>query len=326
MRSTAESFSRTSTTVVGESSKSILLWALLGLVACAFSFTIFGQWVMSDTAFRSVPLTEADAISDGSLRLIRIVEVISSGVLLWALLQFLVRPWVRTGKPSIQGLLLIGALISYVLDTMVNYGGYWMAWNKHAFNVGTWASFFPGHAGPTQYAEALFWGPPMYMYFGVVLGTIQLWILDRLQSKIGFALALAASFTAAFAFDFIAESTIIRAGAYAWPLTIGSLTVWPGSLYQFPLYESLMVGIYATGYTLLLRSARTNGVSFIERGVDRLPAAIHTPMRLLAATGFATLFTFIYFAGFNVFSDYANSAVAMPAYMMYVDPAWVPPR
>lgn len=325
MNTSVRSSLRSAPISASQTATPILMWALLGLFACALSFWVFGQWLLSD-AFAPIPITEADAISSNALLLIRVVEVISTGVALWALVHYLVRPWLRTGQPTIHGLLLIGALISYVIDTSVNFGDYLMAWNKHAFNFGTWASFFPGHTGPTQYAEALFWGPPMYLYFGVALGTIQLFTLDRLQPKIGFATAFAVSFAVAFLFDFIAESVIIHAGAYAWPYTIGALTVWAGTPVQFPLYESLLVAIYASGYTFLMRSARTNGVSFIERGVDRLPSPARLPVRLLAATGFATLMTTIYFVGFYWFSQAADTAVTLPSYMMYVDANWAPSR
>lgn len=298
----------------------ILCWALIGVVVTVFSLSVFGQWLMSAEHFAAVPITPADAMSADGIRTIRIIEVISSAVAVAALAYFLVLPWLRRGTPSIQGLLLIGALISYVLDTMVNYGGYWMAWNKHALNFGTWAAFFPGHTGPTNYAEALLWGPPMYLYFGVLLGTIQLKLLDALRPRVGFALGFAAVFIAAFVFDLVAESVIIRHQAYAWPETVGWLTLWKGEQHQFPLYESLLVAIYASAYMFLIRSARDGTVSFIERGVDRLPPAARLPMRLFAATGFAAACTLFYFGSFVLISLNADHQITLPPYMGFVGP------
>jgi hypothetical protein len=70
----------------------------------------------------------------------------------------------------------------------------------------------------------------------------------------------------------------------------------------------------------LLRSARGDGVSAIERGCGGLRPGLKLPARLLAATGFATLMTLIYFVGFNLFSMKADTQVELPAYMMYADP------
>lgn len=306
----------------------VYVWAVLGLLACVLSFTVFGQWIASDTAFQPVPITEADAMTANGLMMLRLVEAISTLVALWALSYYLVLPWVRSGKISIRGLLLLGALVSYVLDITVNYSDYWMAWNKHAVNLGTWGEFFPGHTGPTQYAEAMLWGPPMYLYFGVALGYIQLFVIDNLRRRFnaGFALALSVSFVAAFLADFVAESLIIRTEAYAWANVVGSLSVWAGTQYQFPLYESLLVAMYSTGYTLLMMSDRKNGISFIEHGVDRLSGVSRELVRFLAATGFAASMTAMYFIGFNLFSHQADTRVELPSYLMYSDPDWTPPN
>ena len=299
----------------------LLLWALLGGLSGIFSFAIFGQWLFSATEFRPIELTAADALPAGYAFRLRLVEGISVLVAAWALYHYLLRPWLQRRELAIEGLLLIGALITYVLDTSINFFGYFMAWNKHAVNFGTWGSFFPGHSGPTRYAEALLWGPPMYVYFGVALASIQRWVITGLRRlmPLGFFAALLLSFPAVFLFDLIAESVIIRQQAYAWPNTVGALTLWPGTLHQFPLYESLLVGIYASMYSWLLHSAGSDGVTFIERGAERYAGAAQHTLRLLAATGYAALCTVIYFGGFAAFSAFADNSIALPAYLMFVD-------
>jgi hypothetical protein len=294
-----------------------LPWMLLGIVATAFSLTVFGSWLMSPTAFSPVPITAAQAMAEGGGQRIRMLEWISSAIGVVCLLAFLIVPWLRNGRAPIVGLVMIGALISYVLDTAVNYSGYVMAWNVHSINFGTWAAHFPGHTGPTRYAEALCWGPPMYLYFGVVLGLIQLTIFNLLYRSMGFIAAGLLSFAAAFFFDAGAESLIIQTTeAYAWANTVARLSWWPGTQFQFPQYESLMVAIYSTGYALLLNSSHRHQESFIEQGCSDLPAPLRLPARLLAATGFATLMTLIYFVGFGVFSQYADSPAPLPTYLM----------
>jgi len=298
----------------------IVFWAWLGVIATLFSTSVFGQWLLSAEHFAPVAITAADAITDAQRLRLRLLEAISMLVTVAGLCWYLLRPALREGRVTIEGLLLVGALISYVLDTTINYSDYVMAWNKHALNFGTWAAFFPGHTGPTAYAEALFWGPPMYVYFGVLLAALQLASIRGLRRMgLGFGAALAGAFVVAFAFDLVVESLIIQATeAYAWPRTIGSLSLWAGTQAQFPLYESLFVAIYATMYTLLMRSADNDpdGLTWIERGVHRLPRGLRLPSRLMAATGFATLCTMIYFSGFYLFSMHADSVVALPSYLM----------
>ncbi len=297
-----------------------MLWALFGVIATAFSVAVFGMWAMSDQ-FAPAAIVGADVVSEQTLTRIRVVEVISMLVAIGGLVWYLVLPWVQQGKASIEGLLLVGALISYVFDTTINLTQYVMAWNAHAFNLGTWGGFFPGHTGPTQYAEALFWGPPMYVYFGVVLAALQMLSLRFLQKKLGlgFWSAVAGAFIVAYLFDLIVESQLIlHTQAYSWCFTIGWLTLWAGEQHQFPLYEPFLVAIYSTIYLWLMldKEKDPNGLSFIERGLQGVPAGWMTGARLMAATGFATVTTILYFAGFYAFTMFADTYAVLPSYML----------
>ncbi|MBA3037134.1 MAG: spirocyclase, AveC family [Desulfobacterium sp.] len=299
----------------------IIGWAIFGIIATIFSLSIFGQWVFSAEEFLAVPITALDTMPQADIYKIRIFEVISSSIALIALYIFLIRPWLKTGRAPILGLMLIGALISYVIDTTVNYHGYFMAWNVHSINWGTWAAFFPGHTGPTRFAEALFWGPPMYLYFGVLLGLIQYMVIHTAQKRFGFSLvaAVLTSMVVAFFLDLLAEWGIIFfTQAYAWARTISWLTLLPGSQFQFPLYESFAVAIYGTIYSSLIKSSKENRISYIEQGVDRLTSELQLPARFFAATGLASLATTIYFGSFFLFSCYANSQAALPHYLMFL--------
>ncbi len=306
------------------SARPVLFWALTGLLFSCFSAYVLGAWLLSADAFVAVPITDADAMPARTLSWLRGLEGLSLVVALAGLYAYLIKPWLRTGHAPMAGLLLVGALITYVLDTTVNFSDYHMAWNKHSFNRGTWAAFFPGHTGPTQYAEAWLWGPPMYMYFGVVLAAIQLQVFDRVRLHMGAVGAALLAFTAAFVFDLVAESAIIQlTHAYAWPYTVGGLSLWVGTQFQFPLYESLLVAIYASMYSALIYSGRGKKLPWIERGSEAFAGPVKLLIRLFAATGFAALCTAIYFGGFYLFSQFSDSQVVMPAYLMYADPAWL---
>lgn len=299
---------------------SAVLWAAFGAGWLLFAGFVAVQWVFSDSQFSPIPLTEDDAISVSRLALLRFVEFISLFVACVTIHKFLFEPLMKRQAIQLEGMLVVGAVIAYCWDTTINYYDYLMAWNKHAVNFGTWAAFWPGHTGPVRYAEALFWGPPMYLYFGVGLGGIQWWMINKLESN-KYSLLQAVSITFIFValIDTVAESLIIRTGAYAWPRTIEWLTLWSCEIYQFPLYEAFLVACYATAYALLLRSRDLNGLSFIERGVELLPRYLQTSVRFLAAIGFASLIAGGYFVGFLVISLAADSVIELPAYLQFVD-------
>ncbi|MNW17354.1 hypothetical protein D3C71_2165210 [compost metagenome] len=61
-------------------------------------------------------------------------------------------------------------------------------------------------------------------------------------------------------------------------------------------------------------------MAWIERGSEVFSGRSKGMIRLFAATGFAALCTAIYFGGFYLFSQFADSRVAMPTYLQFVDP------
>ena len=304
-------------TPVSLSRTPVLGWAALGLVVTLFSLVTVGRWWGSADQFMPVVLTPELAMPAAGVHRIRLLEAVSSAIAVAALCLGLLRPWWRSGQAPIQGLVMVGALVSYVFDTTVNYDGYVMAWNVHSLNFGTWAAFFPGHSGPVRYAEALLWGPPMYVYFGVVLGSIQWAVFRAGQRALGRWPAALLGVAVAFMLDMLAEVFIIHATeAYAWARVVGALSLWPGTQGQFPLDESLWVAVYSSLYVLLLSSAARGGESFVERGVGRLPRATHLPVRALAAVGFASVPTLVYFTGFYAFSRFADTAAPLPVYLL----------
>ncbi|MOA42732.1 hypothetical protein D3C78_1648060 [compost metagenome] len=55
-----------------------------------------------------------------------------------------------------------------------------------------------------------------------------------------------------------------------------------------------------------------------------LPIRLQLVARLGAATGFAALCTAIYFGGFYAISQFADTRVELPSYLMYSDDLWQP--
>ena len=134
-------------------------------------------------------------------------------------------------------------------------------------------------------------------------------------------LAASVSWIFAFFFDLAAEWFIIYfTEAYAWGITVKSLTLLPGSQFQFPLYECFLVAVYGTIYAFLIKSERDDGRTYVERGLENLPKASRCPLRVFAAIGFAFVPTLIYFSGFATISILggADSYADLPAYLQYI--------
>ena len=80
----------------------------------------------------------------------------------------------------------------------------------------------------------------------------------------------------------------------------------------------VLVGLLGTAFALLRQSAidAPDGLSFVERGIERYPARFRGLIRGLAVTGFsiATLL-FVYHLPFSWFGFCGDSLASLPSYM-----------
>lgn len=302
----------------------VAMWALLGAVGLAVSLEVWVRWISSSTEFRPAPILGPDVYATWRLVLLRGTEVASGTVLVLLLFATVVRPLRRDGRLGLDGKIALGCLIGCITDGVLNMFQYIFAWNAHSVNLGSWSAFLPlhGNAAHSRYAEALIWGIPMYMYFCIgvaVAGCALIGVLRKRFPEISNTAALAVVFAAACVFDFVVENAIIRGTqAYAYAKAPSGITLWAGSLYQFPVYEMLAVASLGVIFTALRLSAidAADGVSWVERGAHRLPLRLQTPVRVLAVIGFSltTLFV-VYHLPINWLGTNGDSVVALPSYL-----------
>ena len=121
------------------------------------------------------------------------------------------------------------------------------------------------------------------------------------------------------AIDFVLEIVLIRTQLYAYPGSIRSLSLFAGTRYQFPVYETLVAGALFTSVAALRFFVDDRGRSIAERGIDEqhLPAVRAGALRLLAVTGFVTLAMFGYSFFWYWASFYGGPyAKDFPSYMV----------
>ncbi|HEY0226098.1 MAG TPA: spirocyclase AveC family protein [Mycobacterium sp.] len=301
---------------------SVSAWALVGVAWIAFVGQAWLRWVFSDTQFGRAPIVGADTFSGAALAVLRVIELLSlviAAVTIWA---FLVRPLRRERRLTLDGMIVIGSLLASGIDPLINYFHYTFAWNSYALNAGSWLAFFPLHQGPTRYAEGIAWFVPQYLYLGIGLAAIECKIILALRRRHP-GMANIRSFTIAFiailALDMLLEQLFLRTQVYAFPRTWSMLTVFAGTPYQFPVYESLFVAAYAAGFTYLRMSAHDSidGVPWLHRGVRRWSPRLRTPVKLLSVIGFCAVWAALsYFIPWSWMSVSADSTITTPTFMM----------
>jgi hypothetical protein len=299
--------------------------AAIGLVWFVVCIEVVVRWVTSDTEFSPAPKIGPDQMADWRIVALRIFEIISLLVLFAFVWFCVVKPLRETGRLSLDGKFVIGGLISFVADAFLNVQHYLFAWNSENVNRGVWVRFLPFHSpdAPSRYAESLIWGPPMYIYFCAGVAIVACYEANKVRRRwptISKVTLFAFIFIGEFLFDFVVENVVIRTThAYAFAKTYEPLTLWPGSVHQFPIYESILVAAVGCVFTWMRMEAeeRPEGLSPIEMGVERWRSSLQGAVRNFAVLGFCFLtLVFVYHLPFNWLGLIGTSVADLPSYLL----------
>jgi hypothetical protein len=300
------------------------VWAAIAVVWLVIAVQALVRWVVSPD-FGPAPLIGPDRMPMWNLVGLRVFEGLSVALLLSLIWFCVVVPVRRTGRLSLDGKFVIGGLAAFVADAFLNSYTYLFAWNAHNVNVGVWTAYLPFHnsAASSRYAESLLWGPPMYVYFcaGVaIVGCSAYFALRKRWPQLSNVSLLAIVFVGEFVFDFVVENLAIRlTHGYAYAQTYGPLTLWDGSQFQFPLYESFLVAALGLFYTWMRLQAvqSVDGLSPVERRFDRWRPRLQSAVRTLAVIGFCSAATIlIYHLPFNWLGIVGASTANLPSYLL----------
>jgi len=299
-------------------SGAVKAWAVVGAGALLLAVTTYARWIASDDF--SAPDPGPDHY--GQLWVLRTVEVVSVLFVLAFAWFCLARPWLRERRFTFDGKLLLGLMLAYVVDPTFNMFNHSFAMNAHSVNVGAWGAKLPLFAAPGQgrLAEGLLWAAPLYVYCGIAAAMLGCAALARLRRRFPamstaglYALLYVAFVVGDFAFEF---GLFVAPQLYVFPGVKANLSLFAGTLHQFPIYHSIFAGCFAIAITWLRDSRDDAGRSAIERGADHLGARLCGALSLLAITGYATAAAlFGYFLPFSYASMKADTYVELPSYL-----------
>ena len=266
-------------------------WAVCGAACLIVQLWIYGAWLTSGDLKRTptgpTPVPEFSKIS------IQVVEVVGVPALLAFLYFLVVRPWVRQGKPSFNGLLCLAFFTIIWQDPLLNYSQIHFTYNSYATQFGSWAGHIPGfgpHDG-SSYPQPLFFSFCGYIYWILGITLLGPWVMRRAKlrwprlGKFGL-LAICLVFTGTV--ESVAEVVVMGpTKLFAYPGSIEWLTVFHGRTYQFPIYEWLFSGLLFTLFGALIYFRDDKGQTFAERGLDslRVTHRQRTGLRFLALSG-----------------------------------------
>lgn len=308
-------------TAPSPSGAAVKVWAAIGAAWVVFATVGWARWVLSANDFRAAP-RGSDSISSFHLAFIHGYQVFAMGLLITMIVTYVVRPWFRTRRLSMDGMLLIACSYAYFVDTVINiFHSDTFAWNAYAFNLGSWGNSWPGHIGSAHYAEGLAWALPDYICFGLLAAVVGCRMLAWLRQRfpgLGTLGALGAFWVAFFVVSSVVEVIRVRLELYGYARTWTALTLWPGKQYQWPLYEGFFSTCCATAFLYIRWSWIIRGRSFVDSGSERLGVGTRTRTAILtlALIGFAAAtYGVLYFLPWSWQSISADSIAHLPSYM-----------
>jgi hypothetical protein len=252
----------------------IKIYAALGGLLVAFMVYVFARWILGPY-FKRVPAgpTKAPGWMLFGLHAFEIGGLFLAGFVIWRLV---VRPWRRDGRPSTDGLLVIGYATVWFQDPFSNYYVNWFTYNTNLINFGSWVKEIPGWESPqhpgAMFAEPIVFIGPAYVYFLTVAVIFGCWVMRTAKARWprlqGYHL-LMICFVAMLAVDFVAEGLIwMPLGFWAYPGGHGVL--FPSTYHKFSAEELVPIGLMFTGLCALRYFRDDRGNTFVERGVERL--------------------------------------------------------
>ena len=207
--------------------------------------------------------------------LVRCVEVIFGiGLSGWILFYFVIRPKVRTGSFSYDGIFFLSVWLLMFQEPWMNWINLQFLYSTTFVNFGFFGPQIPGWSLPN--AELIPF-PVVYMLAYLWMLGLGAWAGSKYMSNQrrkdpsrSNGRLVWQTFGVIVLIDFVVESAMVHTQLINYPRTIESLTLWAGTDHQFPIYECLTW----PGTFILLSCLHffrdDQGRSLPEQGIDKI--------------------------------------------------------
>lgn len=285
------------------SSKTVRVWAAVGGAVLLLQLYVWIRWV-SGPYFARVPGGPSDPPLYMKIPLTINMVVVCVGLPI-AIYWFLVRPWRRERRITLDGLLLISMGLMFFQDPLLNWFNTWCTYNSWLPNFGAWTPFIPGWVSPDEpgrmVPEPIFTNSPGYAAGVLMLTILGCWLMRRVKSRwpdMSNLRLILVTYAGAFVLDFVMEGLILLpTGLYSYPGAIQSLSFNAGTYYQWPVYEGMMWAGVQAALCSLRYFTDDRGRTVVERGLENVRGGFITQQftRFLAIFGAVSASFFLLF-------------------------------
>jgi hypothetical protein len=288
---------------VRASAEPVKLWAVAGGAILAVQLYVWAKWI-TGPYFVRVPAGPSDPPTWMKTILTIWTGVIFLGLPI-ALYHILIKPWRRERRITTDGMLLGAFGLAFFQDPLLNYLNTWCTYNTWMWNRGSWVMDVPGWVSwnkpGAMMAEPLLMNAPGYSWGVLICTMLGCWVMRRAKSRwpsLGVAGLLGVLVVFTFFFDIVMEGLFLMPmGLFTYPGAIRSLSLFPGTYHQYPVYEGLLWGGVQAGFCSLRYFTDDRGRTFVERGLESVRGAAvrRETTRFLAIFAAVSMFFFVFY-------------------------------
>jgi len=256
--------------------KPVHIWAAIGAALLVLQIYVWTSWVTG-------PFFQAAASGPDEPPMYMKVPLIANAVMAWiglpiAVWWFIIRPWRRERRFTLDGMLMVSMGLMFFQDPLLNYLNTWCTYNSWMPNRGSWSSNIPGWVSPEspghQTVEPLLTNVPGYSFGNLLIVMLGCLVMRRAKNRwphLSNAKIIGITYAFNIVLDFVMEGLIfLPIGFYVYPGAIRAVSVNAGTYYQWPIYEGLMWGGVLTALCCLRFFTDDRGQTIVERGSDRI--------------------------------------------------------
>lgn len=283
--------------------KPVQIWAAAGGALLVLQLYVWIRWV-TGPYFQRVPAgpTDPPMYMKAFLTMNSVVVCVGLPIAIW---WFIIRPWRRERRITLDGMLLVSMGLMFFQDPLLNYFNTWCTYNTWLFNRGSWSSNIPGWVSPEepghQVPEPILVNAPGYAAGVLMITIFGCWVMRRIKSRwpnISNFRLIVATYAFTFVLDFVMEAGfMLPFGLYTYPGAIRAVSFSAGTYHQWPVYEGLMWGGVQAGLCSLRFFTDDRGRTVVERGLDHVRGGVARQQlsRFLAVfAGVSACFFFFY--------------------------------
>jgi hypothetical protein len=278
----------------------ITWWSALGAGFLLFAAYLIIAWLASGEAHRvgtgSTPVPTAMKIA------LSIQQYgLFAGMLL--LIWFkAVRPRLRTGAFTFDGLMVLSFALMWWSDPLYNYFTPGFNYNTYFINLGSWIGHTPGWMSPNadKIPQPLLWLPGVYTCAFFLMVIIVNWIFRvtrRRYPQMSILSMCIVAFIPMMVVGTLWEALFMVMGSHEYGSAIRGFSLNPGHYYAFPVYQGITASLLYTTWGAMRFFRDEKGYSFAERGIDRLNVGARAKgwMRFFAVSGAITGIFFVFY-------------------------------